>query len=325
MEAAIATLVEAERLAPDERSIRDLRLSWLGEHGAGRRGRPEQAGRPIVLPPMPRAQRRRHEPDGGRTFLESIAIQSRVLSALVMREFRHRAAHSRFGLLTVFIPVALNIFTLGVVMSVFNHGRAPIGEHLFFFYATGVMPFYLFLHVVDHSQNLFLDSTSVLQIPIINRLDLVLSAAIAELLIMTAAVVVTFGIFALISYGPQSDNQIECVFAMVAVWLFAFGVGLISAVMTNLYRPWAHGWLIVQRFLYFLSGVFFIPLNMPGWVREPLSWNPLLQGIEWFRTGFFVHYDPPWLSKSYLVGAAFATIIVGLMLERGLRRKMKAL
>ena len=28
-----------------------------------------------------------------------------------MREFRHRAAHSRFGLLTVFIPVALNIFT----------------------------------------------------------------------------------------------------------------------------------------------------------------------------------------------------------------------
>ena len=34
-----------------------------------------------------------------------------------------------------------------------------------------------------------------------------------------------------------------------------------------------------------------------------------------------MRYDPPWLDKSYLVGVAFATIIVGLMLERALRRK----
>jgi capsular polysaccharide transport system permease protein len=110
---------------------------------------------------------------------------------------------------------------------------------------------------------------------------------------------------------------------MLAIWLFAFGLGLICAVMTNLYRPFAHGWMILQRFLYFISGVFFIPLNMPAWVREPLTWNPLLQGIEWFRTGFFMRYDPPWLDKAYLVGIAFATTIVGLMLERALRRKMK--
>ena len=325
MEAAIVALAEAERIAPDNPGIRDLRLSWLGEHGPGQHGVTEQVGRPVVLAPMPKARRPRQVSGAGLGFLRSIAIQSNVVSALVLREFQHRASHSRFGLLTVFIPVALNVCTLGVVLSVFNHGRAPIGDHLFFFYATGVMPFYLFLHVVDHSQHQFLDSTSILQIPIVTRLDLVLAAAIAELLIMTATVVMTFGIFALISYGPESDNQIECVFAMMAVWVFAFGIGLISAVMTNLYRPWGYGWLVVNRFLYFLSGVFFIPLNMPVWVREPLSWNPLLQGIEWFRTGFFMRYDPPWLDKSYLVGAAFATLIVGLMLERALRRKAKAL
>ena len=193
----------------------------------------------------------------------SLAVQSRVVSALVMREFRHRAAHSRFGLLTVFIPVALNIATLGVVLSVFNHGRAPIGDHLFFFYATGVMPFYLFLHVIDHSQNLFLDSTNILQIPIITRLDLVLAAAIAEVLIMTAAVVMTFGVFCADVVRPavgQSDRMRLRHDGGLAVCLrlrpHLCGHDESLSSLEN-------GWLIVQRFLYFLSGVFFIPLNMP--------------------------------------------------------------
>jgi capsular polysaccharide transport system permease protein len=185
------------------------------------------------------------------------------------------------------------------------------------------MPFYLFIHVIDNAQNQFIDKVNVLQVPIITRLDVVLAVAITELLIMTAVVVVTFGAFSLMSYGPPSDNQIQCVFAMLSVWLLAFGLGLICAVMTNLYRGWANGWLIVQRFLYIASGVFFIPLNMPAWVREPLAWNPLLQCIEWFRTGLFMRYDPPWLDKSYVVGVALATIVVGLMLERGLRRRMR--
>jgi capsular polysaccharide transport system permease protein len=110
---------------------------------------------------------------------------------------------------------------------------------------------------------------------------------------------------------------------MLAVWLFALGLGLISAVMNNLYRPWLNAWLIVQRFLYIASGVFFIPQGMPGWVRDILVWNPLLQCIEWFRTGFFSYYQPPWLDRSYVLGIGFATVVTGLILERALRPRMR--
>jgi capsular polysaccharide transport system permease protein len=319
---AVAALDRARSLAPGDPEIRHLSLAYLAQQDNYVAERGNNLPRKRLS--MPRAPGRRLGRRDTETFPGRLAVQLRVLVALVLRELRYRAVHSRFGVLSVMVPQAIQIVTLGIVLSLFNNGRPPIGDHLFFFYATGVMPFYMFIHVMDHSQNQFLDNLGLLQIPLVTRLDVVLGMAIAELLINAATIVATFGTFALISYGPSSDNHIEAVYAMLAVWLFAFGLGLISAVVNNLYRPWANGWLILQRFLYIASGVFYIPQSMPDWIREILVWNPILQAIEWFRTGFFSGYDPPWLDKPYLLGVAFATAIVGMMLERTMRRKMKS-
>ena len=70
------------------------------------------------------------------------------------------------------------------------------------------------------------------------------------------------------------------------------------------------------------QGLPFVRMGAPT-PREPLSWNPLLQCIEWFRTGFFRDYDPPWLDKTYIFAVAFGTVLVGLILERALRRRMR--
>ncbi len=323
---AVEVIDRATQLAPSSTSVRDLKLFLL----AKKSGRDVTAygGGSGLFPPMPRAPSR-DRPDRSSSRIamlwDQLMTQGRVLTALVLRDFRHRTAQGRFGFLSLFIPQAIQIVTLGIVLSLFNGGTPPIGEHLFFFYATGVMPFYLFIHVIDHSQNLFQDNIGVLQVPVIARLDLVLAMALTELLIGFTTMVVTFGIFEMISYGPRTSNHIEAVYATLAVWLFALGLGLISAVMTNIYRPWSNGWMIVQRFLYVSSGVFFLPQSMPEWIREPLNWNPLLQCIEWFRTGFFRGYEPPWLDKTYILAIAFGTVIAGLILERALRRRMKTL
>ena len=324
-DAALEVIERATDLFPIDPRLRDLRLFLLARvSGHDAAGLPRGSG---LLPsmPMPRApSRRRPERPPSRLafFGDQLITQGRVLAALVLRDFHHRTVHSRFGILSLFIPQAIQIVTLGIVLSLFNGGQPPLGDHLFFFYATGVMPFYLFIHVIDHSQNLFQDNIGVLQVPVIARLDLVLAMALTELLVGVATIVVTFGAFEFFSYGPQSDNHIEAVYATLAVWLFALGLGLISAVMSNIYRPWSNGWMILQRFLYVVSGVFFLPQSMPEWIREPLAWNPLLQCIEWFRTGFFRNYEPPWLDKTYVLAVAFGTTITGLILERALLRLM---
>ncbi len=63
---------------------------------------------------------------------------------------------------------------------------------------------------------------------------------------------------------------------------------------------------------------------MPGWARDLLAWNPVLQAIDWFRAGFFASYQPHWLNRSYLAALAILALLVGFGLERALRRKLSA-
>lgn len=314
---AITLLDKAESLAPGQETIVSLRRALME-----RRAHPKEQVANLLrtddIRPLPRSGRKRNQ-----GVLARLATQLRVISALVMRELQHRAIYSKFGLGSVLLPPILQIGAVGIIMGIFNDGRPPLGDRMFFFYATGLMPFYMFLHVVDHSLEVFAANISTLQVPIIHRLDLVIAVAVAELTIGTMTSVMLFGLFQIFSYGPSSDNQIEAVFAYLATWLIGFGCGLIFAVLNNFSRFFTQIWLVTQRTLYFLSGVFFIPQMMPGWMRDPLLWNPLLQCIEWFRTGFYSQYHPPWINKPYVIGLGCAFVVLGLGLESALRNKMK--
>ena len=69
---------------------------------------------------------------------------------------------------------------------------------------------------------------------------------------------------------------------------------------------------------------FYVPGMMPDWARDALAWNPVMQAVDWFRAGFFASYQPHWLDRSYLLVIAILTLLLGLGLERGLRRRLSA-
>jgi capsular polysaccharide transport system permease protein len=70
------------------------------------------------------------------------------------------------------------------------------------------------------------------------------------------------------------------------------------------------------------TGIFYVPGMMPDWARDVLSWNPVLQAIDWFRVGFFATYRPHWLDQRYLVVTAILALLAGLAAERALRRRL---
>ena len=323
---AVEVLDEAERLAPGTAAVRDLKIAYLHQMGGGPEFGDDGGGLILPLPRLSARQRDNHrlmQQPGWRGFALVARLQARVLAGLVLREISHRTAMSKFGMASAILEPLAQIVMLGVVLAIFNQGRPPLGTELFFFYATGVLPFYLFIHVVDHNLNIFADNQNLLQVPLINRLDLVFAVAIAELITGAATTFLVFTGFYLLGHGERTDNVIAAAGGYLAVWLLALGIGLVLAVLNNQSRMVQRVWTSVQRALYFLSGIFFLAQQMPDWVRAILVWNPLLLCIEWFRTGFFPQYAPPWLDKLYVVAIAGALIVTGLMLERALRRRLK--
>ena len=61
---------------------------------------------------------------------------------------------------------------------------------------------------------------------------------------------------------------------------------------------------------------------MPDWIRGILAWNPVLHAVDWFRSSFFVEYQPYWLDRTFLITVAVVTLLAGLTLERCLRRSL---
>ena len=159
------------------------------------------------------------------------------------------------------------------------------------------------------------------KIPAIRRLDVLVASALVELAIAVAVGSVMFYAFWAVGKGPAPRDPLAVIEAVALLWLFAFGLSLVNATVETVNGSWLRIWPSIIRLQYFTSGVFYVPQEMPDWLRDILVLNPLLLCLEWFRTGFFDQYDPPWLDKQYAVVVTLLVILFGLMLEVALRRR----
>lgn len=316
---AIALLDETEGLTGFNREIQGARLTLLSQDLSQGKVVRLTTG---AIRPLPRSGKQQ---DSEASFLEAALVQVRVVLALMIRDIHHRTASSRFGILGALVEPILQIMMLGLVLSIFNRGQPPLGTSLFFFYATGVIPFYLFLHIVNATMNLYTENHVLLRVPRIKRVDMVLANALAEFMVGGFTAIIIFSLFFLFGKGEGTDNILQAILAYAAVGLFSLGIGLLGSIAQSFSSLFQRSWQTMQRAMYFMSGIFFIPTMMPDWAREILVWNPMLIGIEWFRSGFFQQYSPPWIDGRYMVTASLVLITLGLALERAFRRRIKVM
>ena len=225
LDQAIQVLRHAGRLFPDNSGIREMRLTLQStalqrEDGTSRLG-------PTSFKPLPRKSGGlavRREPEGAIDelwdFVEAARVQARVVMALVARDLSFRTMHSRLGLLSSFIEPLIQVVMLGIVLTVFNRGLPPLGNNMFFFYSTGVLPLYIVLHVVTHSLNIYRENIGLLMVPRIRRTDLLLALAITELFIGGATTTLVYILFFTFGFGQGTPSIPTTIFAYFDSWLF---------------------------------------------------------------------------------------------------------
>lgn len=256
------------------------------------------------------------------SFFATLCTQARVIHALIIRETRTRFGDSKLGYGWALLEPILHILMLSLVFAVMMRGRPPIGEEFFIFYYTGIIPYHLFVHTSSSMTYAVTSNGALLQLPLVGTFDVLMARGLLELFTDTLVAAILLAGFGAIGLGALPYDHLGVAAAISVVWLLGCGAGFLNAVIAAFFKSWDKIWAQLTRILYFCSGIFYVPGMMPDWIRDILAWNPVLHAVDWFRSSFFEQYEPHWLDRSYLSAIAVATLVTGLGLERGLRRRL---
>jgi capsular polysaccharide transport system permease protein len=265
---------------------------------------------------------RERAPRPARGRLDAALSQCRVIHALIVRETRTRFGDSILGYGWALIEPILHLAMLSVAFAILMRGRPPLGTHFFLFYYTGLIPYHVFVHASSSMTYAVTSNAPLLQLPPVKTTDVIVARGLFELVTdLLVATIILCGLLA-IGVGHLPHDLLGAAGSVGAVWLFACGCGFINAALNGLWKSWDKIWNQITRILYFCSGIFYVPGMMPDWTRDILWWNPVLHGVDWFRSSFFVEYEPFWLDRGYLAIAAGLALLAGLALERLMRRQL---
>jgi capsular polysaccharide transport system permease protein len=249
-----------------------------------------------------------------------LAITARVVAALLLRETRVRFGRSQIGYLWAILEPLGGVIIFASVFHVI--GRIPdVGHSLYLFLALGMLGYSIQRRLAVQLGSAFEANQALLSFPVVKRVDTLLARGILEIAtsILSMGIIIA-GLMVVEDIPPPAHLGIF-VGGIAALALLGFGLGTVNAILNSHFGSWRHIEGLINRPLFLMSGVFFVPSTMPTAVTDILVWNPILHGIDWLRYGYYEGYRPDFTSFEYLVGWGLATTLIGLAAERFLPRR----
>lgn len=244
----------------------------------------------------------------------------RAIAALMLREVQTAFGRSPGGYLWALAEPVAAIALLSIVFSVAL--RAPaLGTSFALFYASGYLPFAAFLDIANKLANALRFSRPLLLYPAVTVADAILARLALNLLthaLVTATVIA--GIVA-VTGAPMPEDPLRIASALGMAATLAFGAGTINCYLFSAFPAWERIWQIVTRPLFIVSGIFFLPEDVPVPYRDVVLLNPLVHVAGEMRRGIYASYDGRHVSPLFVYGVSLALLVPGLALlhRRGSR------
>lgn len=251
---------------------------------------------------------------------EGLALQARVVRALMLREVRTLYGRYRLGYLWAFFEPITHIgfwFLLWTFMRRGNsvHDMAPL-----VFLSCGLIPFFCFKNVASFVQGAISSNAALLQFPPVKQIDTVIARFLLKSATMLVVGLTIFSILIFTGVADWPSDPLQVLLAAMAMLLLGLGYGTFNCVVCHLFPAYSHFTGVTGRVLYFTSGLFFVPESLPTPVLDILQWNPALHGVELFRSAWSALYESRFASFDYLVVFALLLLLFGLLLEPRVRK-----
>jgi capsular polysaccharide transport system permease protein len=241
-----------------------------------------------------------------------------VLNALMLRNIRTRFFGTGLGFLHALSWPLVHTGIL-IAISVALGRLAPYGDSSAVFFATGLVPYMAFLYISRYVMISVQHTRPLLAFPAVKIPDLLLAGAILEVLSSCCSLIVLAVVLVAFADDITPLDIPRAGFALCAAILLGLAYGVFTSLLMMAMPIWTTISGLFNVFLYVTSGVFFVPSSLPPTLRYYLSFNPLLQIIEWLRSAYYEGYGLELLDRRYAVSFAMTLLFLGLLIERVFR------
>jgi capsular polysaccharide transport system permease protein len=248
------------------------------------------------------------------TFWNQLALNGRVVTAIVLRETKTKFGRYKFGYAWAFVEPIVYV-SLFVLIRAFVSANSAVGTQMVIYVVTALLAFRMFMAISSATMKAVASNIALLAFPPVKPVDCMVARVILEALTMAVIWLIFYTALSSVSELRVVVDYNNLVAAFGAIVLLAAGVGTLNAIISALFSWYERVWSMLSLPLFIMSGVFFNPEQLPQAAKAIVVWNPIAHCVEWvrFSTQFTYH---PMLDRVYVVSFGLLALVAGLLLER---------
>jgi len=245
----------------------------------------------------------------------SLRLQVQIVQALAFREQRERILKSPFGVAGLLVEPLLLVATF-LLLRILLRDRGSLFMNPVLQLTSGFVLFFLFSRIALAALNgVSGRDRDLLGLRRVKPLDVLLARGLVEIRLYGTCLVLVISAVSAYEWQISVANPGAAVGIFLLVALSSLGIGLSALVIGHrlpVVRFMAR--LLLNRLLFWTSGLFFSIALIPDYLRPWLLWNPLLHGIELMRHAIAPNYPIPGISLPYLLAWSLVSVGVSMLI-----------
>jgi capsular polysaccharide transport system permease protein len=252
---------------------------------------------------------------------KSLAIQCRVVGALMLREIITRYGRHNIGFLWLFVEPM--IFTLAV-MSLWEllqvghgHGLSPAA-----FAITGYSSILMWRNIAGRCINSVEPNRVLMHHRNVRVIDIFIARALLEFLGATASFLLLGTAFCSLGLAEGPVNILAVLEGWMMLLWFGSSLGIFVGSFGIRYELVEKLWHPITYVMFPISGSLFMVDWLPPPLQKAVLWVPMVHGVEMIRAGFFGNSVRPHFDLGYLSAVCLVLTTLGLAQSRIVSREL---
>lgn len=227
-------------------------------------------------------------------FRRSLAIQFRVIGALLMREVLTRYGRHNIGFMWMFAEPIMFTLVITTLWSFMHLGSTNIP--IIPFAVTGWSSVIIWRNMPNRCSGAVTPNLALMFHRNVKVIDIFASRILLEFSGATMSFAILSLFFIAIGWMPFPEDILKIVLGWLMLTWFGAALALTVGPMTEMFAVFEKIWAPVTLLMFPLSGAMFMVDWLPDSLQKLVLYLPMVHGVEILREGYFgsaihAHYD----------------------------------